>query len=352
LLKGCPNQRIFVLNPTDLKNPSAKQLQFFSKYEPLNHKGAVPVAIHNRIWHQLTNPENPALGEPYPVIHEHDLEEQQTAKGGSIPESEDDIHEDIQRALDQSIRQSPVTPNAIIPPRRGLLLEPWEMSTITTTPAETIGYTMAIMSQERVKQAYEKAMKKYKPPEGTGPLGGEGTPPGGGGGPAGPSSPPNPGGPGGPGGPLAGGEGPNLPGGGNPATGGQLPSDKTWGSLPNHFDSMRSKADDFIDKLKSYFRVNRLNVALQSPITKAAFALTLIKGPEVAGWVRDMGEFLDNLNPITDDIPKVWEQFLNNFTERFQDSTRENRAWWELEGLTLKFPFIDEYTSKFEELAQ
>jgi retrotransposon gag protein len=114
---------------------------------------------------------------------------------------------------------------------------------------------------------------------------------------------------------------------------------------------MRLKADDLIDKLKSYFHVNWLNAALQSLITKAAFALTLIKGPEVAGWVRDMEEFLDNLNPMTDDVPKVWDQFLSNFTERFQDSTRENQACQELESLMLKFPFIDEYTSKFEELA-
>jgi retrotransposon gag protein len=114
---------------------------------------------------------------------------------------------------------------------------------------------------------------------------------------------------------------------------------------------MRSKADNFIDELKSYFHINRLNAALQSPITKVAFALTLIKGPEVAGWVRDMEEFLDNLDPATDDVPEVWDQFLNNFVERFQDSTRENQAHRELESLTLKFPFINEYTSKFKELA-
>jgi retrotransposon gag protein len=82
-----------------------------------------------------------------------------------------------------------------------------------------------------------------------------------------------------------------------------------------------------------------------------AFALTLIKGPEVTEWVKDMGEFLDNLDPVTDNIPEVWDQFLNNFAERFQDSTRENWACQELESLTLKFPFIDEYTSKFEKLA-
>jgi hypothetical protein len=165
-------------------------------------------------------------------------------------------------------------------------------------------------------------MKKYKPLEGTGPPGGGGMPPGGGGGPPGGAGSP----PGGRGGPLGTGGNLNQPAGGNPAGGMQLPSDKTWGSLPNHFDGTRSKADDFIDKLKSYFHINRLNTALQSPITKAAFTLTLIKGPEVAGWVRDMGEFLDNLDLATNDIPEVWDQFLNNFAERFQDSTQENRA--------------------------
>jgi retrotransposon gag protein len=185
-------------------------------------------------------------------------------------------------------------------------------------------------------------MKKYKPPEGMGPPGGGGMPPGRGEGPTSRGGgPPN----------VGGNLNPNPPGRGNPARGVQLPSNKTWGSFPNHFDSMRSKADNFIDKLKSYFCVNRLNAALQSPITKVAFALTLIKGPKVAGWVRDMGEFLDNLDPVTINIPKVWDQFLNNFAKRFQDSTRENQAHQELESLTLKFPFIDKYMSKFEELA-
>jgi hypothetical protein len=132
----------------------------------------------------LANPKNPILGEPYPVIHEHNLEEQ-TEKGKSIPDSEDDIHKDVQKALDQSIRQSPITPNTIIPPRIGLLLNQQEMSATTTTPAETVGYIKSPANQEQVKQAYKKAMKKYKPPKGTGLPGGGGMPPRGGGGPTG-----------------------------------------------------------------------------------------------------------------------------------------------------------------------
>jgi retrotransposon gag protein len=217
-------------------------------------------------------------------------------------------------------------------------------------PTETVGFTLTTpASQEQVKQAYDKAMKKYKAPEGAGPPGGSRTPPGGGG------VPPGRGGPPGGEGPLGGGKG--TPVGGGLPTGGSLPgagqqtSDKTWGSLPDHFNGTRSKVDNFIDKLESYFCVNQLNAGLQSPIMKAAFTLTLIKGPEVMGWVKDMGEFLDNLDPIVDDVPEVWEQFLNNFTERFQDSTRKNQARRELENLMLKFPPIDEYMSKFKELA-
>ena len=110
--------------------------------------------------------------------------------------------------------------------------------------------------------------------------------------------------------------------------------------------------DNFLDELKLYFQVNWAVPNYQSFITQAAFALMYIKGEEVAGWVRDFGEFLGNLDPANDDGLIVWEHFLDSFCKRFQDLTKENRAWNELEKLQLKMPFIDEYTSKFEELAR
>ena len=48
----------------------------------------------------------------------------------------------------------------------------------------------------------------------------------------------------------------------------------------------------------------------------------------------------------------MWDHFLDSFHERFQDSTKENQARNDLEKLQLKLPLIDEYTSKFEELAR
>jgi len=82
--------------------------------------------------------------------------------------------------------------------------------------------------------------------------------------------------------------------------------------------------DNFVNKLNLYFQVNWAVPNYQSYITQAAFALTYIKGEEVAGWVRDFGEFLHILNPVNNDGPIVWEHFLNSFCERFQDSTKEN----------------------------
>ncbi len=162
--------------------------------------------------------------------------------------------------------------------------------------------------------------------------------------------------PGGGGGSPGGGGGP--PGGAAPAAGGAgqpatpNPDVRPHSSPPATFHGDRALADNFLDELKLYFHLNWAVPAYQSHITQATFALTYIKGEQVAGWVRDFGEFLDTLDPQYDDGVIVWEHFLDSFCERFQDLTKENQARNNLEKLQLKIPFIDEYTSKFEELAR
>jgi len=63
-----------------------------------------------------------------------------------------------------------------------------------------------------------------------------------------------------------------------------------------------------------------------------------------------MGEVLDALDLLMDNIPAVWDQFLYKFSAQFQDSQKEGRAWQKLENLQMKFPDIDGYISQFEEL--
>jgi len=98
------------------------------------------------------------------------------------------------------------------------------------------------------------------------------------------------------------------------------------GGLPQVFTGDRLIADNFIEEVKGYLRLNQDVAGYNSPIKKVALTLTLMKGPQVAGWTRDMGTWLDTLDPILDNIPDVWDQFLYEFSQQFQDSQRENRA--------------------------
>src|SRR5258707_5482391 len=121
------------------------------------------------------------------------------------------------------------------------------MSTVTV-PTETVGFTATMPTQEqRVAKAFGKAMKKYDPPKP--PSGGPSGwgPPGGGSGPPGGGTPGSPGGGGPPGGapPAAGGAGQPVP-----------PDVRPHGSPPATFHGDRALADNFLDELKLYFRLN------------------------------------------------------------------------------------------------
>src|SRR5258708_4683090 len=321
LLVGKPNRRIFTLERDDPRNPSERALQFFSAYEPIRVGGALPVTLYKGVWHQISK--EFTIANAAPTIHNYD-EQSGTSKGKekSLPDMEDDIDETLQKVINLSIRESPLAPNTILPPRKGLILDTSEMST-TTAPVETVGFTVAAPTkEEHVKKAFGKAMKKYDPPNP--PPGGPSRwgPPGGGGGPPG-GGPPGGGPPGGGGG-SPGGAAPIAGGAGQPAA--PNPDVRPHGSPPATFHGDRALADNFLDELKLYFRLNWAVPMYQSSITRATFALTYIKGEQVAGWVRDFGKFLDTLDPLYDDGPIVWEHFLDSFRERFQYSTKENRA--------------------------
>jgi len=73
-------------------------------------------------------------------------------------------------------------------------------------------------------------------------------------------------------------------------------------------------------------------------------------GTQIAGWKCDVGNFLDTLDPVLNNIPDVWNQFLHEFTEQYQDSQKENQARAQLKNCHMKFPEIDDYISQFKEL--
>jgi len=192
----------------------------------------------------------------------------------------------------------------------------------TTTQAAPTGATSV-----DVLQSLQRALRRTVP---------GGTPGGGGGG--GGAGPPGGGAP--------------LPAANAPQQPAQPPQDvKMMGALPAIFAGNREHADDFIEQLKGYIRLNRLVHGMNSYIQRVALALTLIQGPLVAEWHKNVGEWIDGLTP-NDDVPAVWDHFLDEFSTQFQDSQRSQRAMNELKALKMKWPLIDEYVNDFEKLVR
>jgi hypothetical protein len=59
---------------------------------------------------------------------------------------------------------------------------------------------------------------------------------------------------------------------------------------------------------------------------------------------------LRRLHPVHHNVPAVWNHFEEEFKTKFMDSTRELRARTQLDRLAFKYPDIDGYIAKFEDL--
>jgi Retrotransposon gag protein len=126
--------------------------------------------------------------------------------------------------------------------------------------------------------------------------------------------------------------------------------DRVMGNLPQVFDGDRKNTRTFLDNLLGYFRANSRVPGLNPPIWKVSIALTLIQGPQVATWVRDVGTWIDSLHQVDDDVQLVWDTFVQEFTKHFMDSQEQQRAWLDLDRCKMRFPDVDQYIANFEEL--
>ena len=122
------------------------------------------------------------------------------------------------------------------------------------------------------------------------------------------------------------------------------------GALPEPFTGKCAKAGNFIEAMKTYVHLNQRVPGFKSAMQKINLALTLMHGEKVTSWVKNVSAALDELNPDTDDINKLWTTFLEEFTQQYTDTQAAERARVALESLRMKAPEIDEYISKFEEL--
>jgi Retrotransposon gag protein len=61
---------------------------------------------------------------------------------------------------------------------------------------------------------------------------------------------------------------------------------------------------------------------------------------------------LDGLDPDTNNVPALWQQFLYEFEDQFQDTQKEEQAGDKLGNLKMRFPHINQYITEFKELAR
>jgi hypothetical protein len=106
-----------------------------------------------------------------------------------------------------------------------------------------------------------------------------------------------------------------------------------------------------MNELLGYLLLNHSVPGFESPIRQVAMALTLIKGPRMDQWVQDMTTWLRGLDPLNDNVPRVWDYFTDEFEKKFMDSTKTQRSRQQLEKLCFRFPDVDQYIADFEDLA-
>jgi hypothetical protein len=124
------------------------------------------------------------------------------------------------------------------------------------------------------------------------------------------------------------------------------------GSLPQAYEGDRKLARTFLDQLVHYFQANVWVLGLNSAICKVSIALTLFQGQQTAAWVRDMGAWIDSLDPVNDNVHEVWTTFIQEFNDHFTNSQLQQQARLELNRCKMCFPDIDQYISDFEDLVR
>ena len=256
-----PNPFILCIPPMHKRNKRKHPLQFLCqtrerKLTPSDRQ----VCIHKDWWTKIIwnkDEECYYTNRLLKRLHKTDSEEESQDSDTAEPTVDQQIQ---QTPIDPTLKNSPLVLTMKLPENTMTMTTTTEQATATmatyeTTPTQSQKITAAM------QQAFQQKKKSGQPGGGSGPPGGGSGPPGGGG----------------------------VPSGGQPPAAQQpvppAPDIKAMGSLPQIFYGDQSKADDFIEEVKGYFRLNADVPEYNSPYKKVAFTLTLVKGEETAQWV-------------------------------------------------------------------
>ena len=322
------NARVTVVEADNKKNSWGYTFLIYSDHGDRKQSKAVVEARDKEgwfTWFELQH--NSETGRPYqgkrvPEVDQYDNDPDKPLREHQS-DTDDDLNKEEQRDS-AAIWQSPIH----TPPTLQVPFKYTTMSQTTMAPTIAVQTTTAGTSYNpswSIKHTWNKGMKRN--PGGGGPGGN----PSGGGGRGQPPSP----------------QGPAAAPQQVPQPQGDI---RMMGALPEPFTGERAKAGHFIEAMKTYVCLNWRVPGFESAMQKINLALTLMHGEKVAGWVKNVGAALDELNPDTDNIDELWTTFLEEFAQQYTDTQVAEWARVALESLRMKAPEIDEYISKFEEL--
>ena len=140
------------------------------------------------------------------------------------------------------------------------------------------------------------------------------------------------------------------------AAGGQAAAADTKlnGVPPTVFDGDRSMSEQFINEFAMYRALNHDHRIMANPYLQTVLALQYIKGPNVRDWANDQLRHLDAQiqppNPVPTTDNALWDDFVNAFTITYTDTTAQQTAYHQLQGLKMRGHDLDTYVARFTHL--
>ena len=124
------------------------------------------------------------------------------------------------------------------------------------------------------------------------------------------------------------------------------------GKEPPVFEGDRQTTDHFLHELQLYQFVNATHSVMMNPWQKVAHTLTYVSGPNVYEWKRSAENWILSIPAPSAPTKTIYEDFEENFIESWTDTNEPYRAAAELDKLQAQHDNIDEYITKFAELAR
>ena len=124
------------------------------------------------------------------------------------------------------------------------------------------------------------------------------------------------------------------------------------GKEPPVFEGDRQKTDHFLHELRLYQFVNATHPVMVNPWQKVAHALTYVSGPNVYEWKRSAENWILSIPAPSAPNRTIYEDFEEEFIESWTDTNEPYRAAADLDRLRMRHDNIDEYITRFAELAR